>query len=77
MHNLSCENEFYLHENEKSFSYLRLSAYPRFDTEARGSSEMTYLHLFQTIAQNVGTPLLIHIQRSAESECQLAKKISK
>ena len=76
MHNLSCENEFYLHENEKPFSYLRLSAYPRFDTEARGSSETTYLHLFQTIAQNVGTPLLIHIQRSAESECELAKKIS-
>ena len=68
MHNLSCENEFYLHENEKSFSYLRLSAYPRFHTEARENSEMTYLHLFQTIAQNVGTSLIIHIQRSAESE---------
>ena len=68
MQNLSCEDEFYLNENEKSFSYLRLSAHPRFDTEARGSSEMTYLHLCQTIAQNVGTLLLIHIQRSAESE---------
>ena len=60
MHNLSCESEFYLHENEKPFSYLGLSAYPRFDTEARGSSEMTYLF----------------IQRSAESECELGKKIS-
>ena len=42
MHNLSCENEFYLHENEKSFSYQRLSTEPRFDTEARGNSEMAY-----------------------------------
>ena len=25
VHNLSCENDFYLHENEKSFSYQRLS----------------------------------------------------
>ena len=29
MHNLSCENEFYLHENEKSFPYQRLSTQPR------------------------------------------------
>ena len=35
MHNLSCENEFYLHENEKSFPFQRLSTYPRFETEAR------------------------------------------
>ena len=42
VHNLSCENEFYLHENEKSFSYQRLSTEPRFDTEARGNSEMAY-----------------------------------
>ena len=26
VHNLSCENEFYLHENEKSFPYQRLIA---------------------------------------------------
>ena len=25
MHNLSCENEFYLLENEKSFPYQRMS----------------------------------------------------
>ena len=25
VHNLSCENEFYLHENEKLFAYQRLS----------------------------------------------------
>ena len=43
MHNLSCENEFYLHENEKWFPYQSLSTYPRFETEARGNSEMAYL----------------------------------
>ena len=43
MHNLSCENEFYLHENEKWFPYQGLSTYPRFETEARGNSEMAYL----------------------------------
>ena len=42
VHNLSCESEFYLHENDKSFSNQRLSTYPRFDTEARGNSEMAY-----------------------------------
>ena len=38
VHNLYCENEFYLHENEKTFPYQRLSAC--FDTEARGNSAM-------------------------------------
>jgi len=33
---------------------------------------MTYLHLFQTSPQNVGTSLLIHNQRSGKSECELA-----
>ena len=42
MHNLSCENGFYLHENEKSYPYQRLSTYPRFDIEARGNLEMAY-----------------------------------
>ena len=42
MHNLSCENEFYLHENEKPFPCQRLSTKPRFDTEARGNSELAY-----------------------------------
>ena len=37
MHNLSRENEFYLHENEKSFPYQRLNTYPRFETEAGGT----------------------------------------
>ena len=37
MHNLSCKNEFYLHENEKSFPYQRLSTYPRFEAEAGGT----------------------------------------
>ena len=43
MHNLSCANEFYLHENEKSFPHYRLSTQPSFDTEARANSEMAYL----------------------------------
>ena len=49
MHNLSCENEFYLHENEKLFPYQRLTTYPRFETEARGNSEMAHytLRLFK------------------------------
>ena len=42
MHNLSCGNEFYLRENDKSFPHPRLSTSPRFDTEARGNSEMAY-----------------------------------
>ena len=41
-----------------------------------GNSEMTYLHLFQTIPQNLGTSLLIHNQRSGKFECELAKKSS-
>ena len=39
---LSCENEFYLHENEKWFPYQRQSSYLSFETEARGNSEMAY-----------------------------------
>ena len=46
MHNLSCENEFYLHENEKWFPYQRLSTYPRFETEARKNLEMAYFAYF-------------------------------
>ena len=40
------------------------------------NSGMTYLQLFQTIPQNLGTSLLIHNQRSGKSECELAKKSS-
>ena len=40
--NLSCENEFYLRENEKWFPYQRLSTYPRFETEAWENSEVIY-----------------------------------
>ena len=32
----------YLHENEKWFLYQRLRNYPRFETEARGNSEIAY-----------------------------------
>ena len=41
--NLSCENEFYLHDNEKSFSQERFCTWPHFKTEACGISEMTYM----------------------------------
>ena len=40
------KNEFYLHENEERFPYQMLSTYPRFETEARGNSEMAYWILF-------------------------------
>ena len=50
MHNLSCENEVYLHENEDYFSYQGRSTSPHFDTKARGNSEMVYyLGLTRTI----------------------------
>ena len=41
------ENEFYLHENEERFQYQMLT-HPRFETEARGNSEMAYWILFLT-----------------------------
>ena len=37
MHELSCENEFYLLENKKSFPYQRLSTYSRFDQRLSGT----------------------------------------
>ena len=43
MHNHSYENEFNLHVNEVSFSYERMSTKTRFEKEAKGNSEMTYL----------------------------------
>ena len=42
MQNLSCENEFYLHDNKKSFTQERFCTWPRFKTEASGISEMAY-----------------------------------
>ena len=41
--NLSCENEFYLHVNENSFSYERLCTKTRFEKEVQDNSEMDYL----------------------------------
>ena len=38
---LSCGNEFYLHENEM-FSISKAGHLPSFETEARGNSEMAY-----------------------------------
>ena len=40
MQNFSCENEFYLHANENSFSYERLCSKTRFDKEVQDNSEM-------------------------------------
>jgi len=41
--NLSCENEFYLHVNENSFSDERLCTKTRFEKEVQGNSEMAYI----------------------------------
>ena len=38
--NLSCENEFYLQENNNSFSYQRLRTLPRFKTDTEGRKDM-------------------------------------
>ena len=40
--NLCCENEFYLHENNKSFSCQWFRIKPRFETEAWDNLEMVY-----------------------------------
>ena len=42
VHNFYSENEFYLHQNKKSFPYQRLSTSPFFDTEAQGNLEMAH-----------------------------------
>ena len=42
MQNLSCENEFYLHDYKKSFTQETFCTCPRFTTEAFGISEMAY-----------------------------------
>jgi len=44
--NLSYENEFYLHVNENSFSYERLSTKPRFEKEVQDNSERAYFFAF-------------------------------
>ena len=36
--NLSRENEFYVHDNKKSFSQERFCTWPRFKTEACGTT---------------------------------------
>jgi len=46
VHNLSYENEFYLHVNENSFSYERLSTKTGFEKEVQDNSEMACLHSF-------------------------------
>ena len=39
MHNLSYNNEFYLHVNENSFSYEKLYTKHRFENEAQDNSD--------------------------------------
>ena len=51
MQNLSHENEFYLHNDKKSFSQERFCTWPRFKTEDCGSSEMAY---FGPVYKEVG-----------------------
>ena len=71
VHNLSCENEFYLHKNEKSFPCQRLGILPRFDTQARGISEMVYYVLiwFPLSMQGFSIPELRLLTPSVECEC--------
>ena len=45
--NLWYENEFYLQVSENSFSYERFHTWPRFETEAKGNSEMAYSELWR------------------------------
>ena len=45
MHNHSYQNNSNLHVNEISFSYERIGTKTRFENEAKGNSEMTYLGL--------------------------------
>ena len=49
MRNHSYESEFNLHVNEISFSYEKMGIKTRFEEEAKGNSEMAYLHLFHPI----------------------------
>ena len=55
MQNLSCENEFYLHDYKKSFLQERFSTWPCFKTRACGISEMAYSAM----------TILVHVQRNS------------
>ena len=50
MQNISCENEFYLIDNKKSFSQERFCTWPHFKTEACGISEMALNSIFCLLA---------------------------
>ena len=52
MHNHSYENEFYLHVNEISFSYEKMSTKTCFGEEAKGNLEMAYLPKTKAGANN-------------------------
>ena len=68
MHNVSCENKFYLHEKEQWFPYQRLSTYPRFEKEARGNSELAYSLTLNMLARKTIGPF-----RVAPSHCFKAR----
>ena len=55
MHNLFCENDFYLHENKKSFSFQRLSTEPHFDKKTPG--ELGNGPLVETNFQQTEAPI--------------------
>ena len=71
MHNLSCENEFYLHENKICFPYQRLTL---FETEARGNSELAYWPIIRALKQQRRRQLR---KRQLQSEVALLQTSSR
>ena len=66
MHNLSCENEFYLHVNENSFSCERLCTNTCFEKEVQDNSQMAYcfcrpIKSFQSEKVDIYVECLKHI----------------
>ena len=77
MHNLSCENEFYLHENEKWFPYQRLTTYPRFEQRSGGTRKWPItagLVLPATFISRGGMFSVINISMSLSILCYKEKK---
>ena len=68
-HNLSCENDFYLQENENSFPYQRLSTQPRFDTETRCNSKMVQCLVGETPVM-VASPIRPFRGASRKGACE-------
>ena len=57
MHILSCENKFYLHVNENSFSFEKLCIKTRFEKEAQDNSEIAYYSLPNCLLVDAVKPL--------------------